>query len=429
MEEMEMNTPKTDNKKFILGAAMGAAVMLLMVSVLIIVCSVKYRIILVPLSSGNSVWEESSKSNTEEEDTGENYTVESMISKINLLKQYIDKYYLYDTKGVDYVDGIYKGMIKSLDDVYSVYYTKDEYDKLMEQTKGNYCGLGAYVSQDPDTGDISVVKVIKDSAAEDIGLKTGDIIYAVDGKKASGEDISTVVSWLKGEEGTTAELEYYRDGKIIKDTITRREVETESVEYEMLEGKVGYIQITTFADNTPDQFHNALFDLKAKGAKGIIIDLRDNGGGLLDACVEMADCILEDGVIVSTKTKVGKEEVFSADAEEFLSLPVIILINGNSASASEVFSGALKDNGKAVLLGTKSFGKGIVQTLLSLNDGSALKLTTSEYFTPSGKNIQGVGIEPDIKVELDKEALKDGYKKENDNQLNEAVKEMKKMME
>lgn len=428
-KDNEMEENKKDSR-FIFGAAVGAAAMLVIVSVFIIVCSVKYRIILVPLSSGNSVWEESSKNNTgeAEDENGENHTVEAMISKITLLKQYIDKYYLYDTEGIDYVDGIYKGMVRSLDDVYSVYYTKEEYDKLMEQTKGNYCGLGAYVSQDPDTGNISVVKVIKNSAAEEIGLETGDIIYAVDGKKTSGEDISTVVSWLKGEEGTTAELEYYRDGKIIKNTITRREVETESVEYEMLEGKVGYIGVTTFADNTPKQFHDALFELKAKGAGGIIIDLRDNGGGLLNACVEMADCILEDGVIVSTKTKAGEEEVYSADAEEFLSLPVIILINGNSASASEVFSGALKDNGKAVLMGTKSFGKGIVQTLLSLKDGSALKLTTSEYFTPSGKNIQGVGIEPDIKVELDREALKDGYKKENDNQLNEAVKEMEKMM-
>lgn len=419
-----------DSRKFVFGVIAGAAAMLVILSVFIIVSSFKYRVILVPLSSGNSVWEEGADNNSvkDEDESGGKHTVEGMIGKIILLKQYIDKYYLYDTEGIDYVDGIYKGMVKSLDDVYSVYYTKDEYDKLMEQTKGNYCGLGAYVSQDPDTGNISIVKVIKNSAAEEIGLEAGDIIYSVDGKKTSGEDISTVVSWLKGEEGTTAELEYYRSGKILKNTITRREVETESVEYEMLAEKVGYIQVTTFADNTPKQFNDALSDLKAKGAKGMIIDLRDNGGGLLDACVEMADCILEDGVIVSTKTKAGEEEVFSADAEEYLNLPVIILINGNSASASEVFSGALKDNEKAVLMGTKSFGKGIVQTLLPLSDGSALKLTTSEYFTPSGKNIQGIGIEPDIKVELDKEALKEGYKKENDNQLNEALKEMEKMI-
>lgn len=415
-----------EKKKFFTGIAVGAVGMLIIFSVLIIICSVNYRIILVPSSSGSYVWEENGEDT--EDNSGKKSSVEMMISKITLLKQYIDKYYLYDVDNIDYVDGIYKGMVGSLNDVYSVYYTKDEYDKLKEQTKGNYCGLGAYVQQDPDTGDISIVKVIKNSAAEEIGMQTGDIIYTVGGKKVSGEDLSTVVSWLKGEEGTTTEIEYYRNGKLIGDTIVRKQVETESVEHEMLEDGVGYIQVSTFADNTPKQFHDGLADLKAQGAKGIIIDLRDNGGGLLDACVDMADCILEDGVIVSTKTKAGKEAVYSANEEESLNLPVIILINGNSASASEVFSGALKDNGKAVLLGTKSFGKGIVQTLLPLEDGSALKLTTSEYFTPSGKNIQGIGIEPDIKVELDTEALKDGYKKENDNQLNEAVKEMKKMM-
>lgn len=415
---------------FVKGIIAGSALMLVIMSVVVIVCSVNYRIILVP-TSGNFAWEESGKDDSEETDgkSGKKSTVEAMISKITLLKQYVDKYYLYDVDGIDYVDGIYKGMISSLDDVYSVYYTKEEYAKLMEQTKGNYCGLGAYVQQDPDTGNISVVKVIRNSAAEEIGMETGDIIYAVDGKKTSGEDISTVVSWLKGEEGTTAELEYYRNGKLLKDTIVRKQVETESVEYEMLEGNTGYIGVTTFADNTPEQFHDALEDLKKQGAEGIIIDLRDNGGGLLGACIEMANCILEDGVIVSTKTKAGEEEVYSANGKESLNLPVIILINGNSASASEVFSGALKDNGKAVLMGTKSFGKGIVQTVLPLEDGSALKLTTSEYFTPSGKNIQDIGIEPDIKVELDTEALKDGYKKENDNQLNEALKEMEKMTE
>lgn len=416
-----------EKKKLFTGIAVGAVGMLIIFSVLIIICSVNYRIILVPTSSGSYVWEENGEG--AEDNGGKKSSVEMMISKITLLKQYIDKYYLYDVDNIDYVDGIYKGMVGSLNDVYSVYYTKDEYDRLKEQTKGNYCGLGAYVQQDPDTGDISIVKVIKNSAAEEIGMQTGDIIYTVAGKKVSGEDLSTVVSWLKGEEGTTTEIEYYRNGKLLKDTIVRKQVETESVEYEMLEDGVGYIQVSTFADNTPKQFHDGLNILKAQGAKGIIIDLRDNGGGLLDACVEMTDCILEDGVIVSTKTKAGKEAVYSANAKESLNLPVIILINGSSASASEVFSGALKDNGKAVLLGTKSFGKGIVQTLLPLEDGSALKLTTSEYFTPSGKNIQGIGIEPDIKVELDTEALKDGYKKENDNQLNEAVREMKKMME
>lgn len=425
---------KQGNGKLWAGIIIGAVGMLAACSIFMIVCSINFRIVLLPKSE-NSVWGDNGQSisessgDSQEGGVGTKTTLEEMIAKIGLLEQYIDKYYLYDVEDVNYVDGIYKGMIESLDDVYSVYYTKEEYDKLKEQTSGNYCGLGAYVSQDPDTGDISVVQVIKGSAAEDIGMKAGDIIYSVDGKKASGEDISTVVSWLKGEEGTTAELEYYRDGKKLKDTITRKQVETESVASQMLDGKIGYIQVSTFAEATEKQFKKAVDDLKGKDAKGLIIDLRDNGGGLLTASVDMVNCLIDDGVIVSTRTKSGEESVYEADEEESCDLPIVILINGNSASASEVFSGALKDHKKATLVGTKSFGKGIVQTVLELNDHSAIKLTTAEYFTPSGNNIQGIGIEPDVEVELDTEALKDGYEMEKDNQLNEAIKVMEDMVE
>lgn len=424
----DISRRNSGNGKLIAGIIAGAAGMLVILSVLLIVCSVNFRIVLLPASE-NAVWSGTGQDKIKEgEESRKSTTLEEMVSKISTLEQYINRYYLYDVKDVNYVEGIYKGMLESLNDIYSVYYTKEEYSDLQEHTTGNYCGLGAYVSQDPDTGDISIVQVIKGSAAEEIGMKTGDVIYSVDGKKVSGEDLSTVVSWLKGEEGTTVGLEYYRDGELIKDVITRRQVETESVEYEMLKDGIGYIMVTTFADNTTTQFRNALNDLKKQGAEGIIIDLRDNGGGLLDACVEMADCILEEGVIVSTETKIGEEKVYEADAGEYLSLPVIILINGNSASASEVFSGALKDHQKATLIGTKSFGKGIVQTVLPLNDGSAIKLTTAEYFTPSGSNIQGIGIEPDIEIELDQEALKDGYEKEKDNQLNKALEVMEGMI-
>lgn len=417
-----------ENNRFLLGILTGICGMLIVFSISAIVLFLNYKVMLLPVSEKNvqgTDVEDSANAQSGVNKTGIKSNMDKIVSKLEVLEGYINKYYLYDTDSVDFTDGICKGLIGSLDDVYSVYYSKEDYDKLKEQTSGNYCGLGAYVSQDPDTGQISILQVIKNSPAEDIGLQTGDIIYAVDGQLAAEKDLSTVVSWLKGLAGTSAELEYYRNGEKLKATFTRREIETESVAFEMLKDSIGYIQVSTFADSTTHQFCEAVDELEKKGAKGFIIDLRDNGGGLLDVSTDMANYILDSGLIVSTKTKAGVENEIEADAEHSLDAPVIVLINGNSASASEVFAGALKDHNKAVLVGTKSFGKGIVQTLFPLNDGSAVKITTSEYFTPSGKNIQGTGIEPDVNIELDKEALKDGYEKEKDSQLNKALETMK----
>lgn len=420
------------NNRFLLGVLTGICGMLIVFSISAIVLFLNYKVMLLPVSGKNvqgTDVEDSANAQSGTNKTGIKSNMDKIVSKLDVLEGYINKYYLYDTDSVDFTDGICKGLIGSLDDVYSVYYSKEDYDKLKEQTSGNYCGLGAYVSQDPDTGQISILQVIKDSPAEDIGLQTGDIIYAVDGQLAAEKDLSTVVSWLKGIAGTSAELEYYRDGEKHKATFTRREIETESVAFEMLKDSIGYIQVSTFADSTTHQFCEAVDELEKKGAKGFIIDLRDNGGGLLDVSTDMANYILDSGLIVSTKTKAGVESEVEADAEHCLDAPVIVLINGNSASASEVFAGALKDHNKAVLVGTKSFGKGIVQTLFPLNDGSAVKITTSEYFTPSGKNIQGTGIEPDVNIELDKDALKDGYEKEKDSQLNKALEVMKRKLQ
>lgn len=350
----------------------------------------------------------------------------SVVAKTLLLENYISKYYLRDADAGQIVEGIYKGVLQSLQDPYSVYYTKEEYDSLQESTQGVYCGIGARVSQDVKTGIITIVQLFEGSPAIDAGILPGDIIYKVEDEEVTGTDLSKVVAKMKGKEGTSVELTVVRESKKVDCTVIREEIEIPTVEHEMLEDSIGYIQVTEFDQVTAKQFRDALEDLEKQGQDGLVIDLRNNGGGRLDAVVDMLDRMLPEGTIVSTKDKAGEGETFSSTGEEQFNKPLAVLINGNSASASEVFSGAIQDYGTGKLVGTTSFGKGIVQTIFDLKDGSAIKLTTSEYFTPKGRNIQGTGLEPDVKVELDKDqAKKVTVEKEKDNQLKKAVETVK----
>lgn len=354
-----------------------------------------------------------------------------IIKKVSLLEQYIDTYYLRDTDKKQYAEGIYKGLLASLDDPYSTYYTKEEYDEVMTKSSGTYCGIGASVMQDGKSGVITIVSPFEGSPAEEAGVLPGDIVYKVEGKEVTGKDLSEVVSKMKGEEGTTVDMSLLRDTEVIDVTITRKEIETPTVQSKMLEKeKIGYIRISGFEGVTAEQFKSALEELEQKGEKGLIIDLRGNGGGRLDAVVDMLDRMLPKGVIVSTKTKEGKGEEYKSSGKEQFDKPLAVLINGNSASASEVFAGAIQDYGIGKLVGTTSFGKGIVQTVFKLDDGSAVKLTTSEYFTPKGRNIHGKGLKPDVEVELDEElAKKINIKESDDNQLQKAIDVVKGMME
>lgn len=356
-------------------------------------------------------------------------TDRAVLNKITGLEKMIDEYYLNDVDEDKMVEGIYKGMFESLGDPYSVYYTKEEFADLMESSSGSYCGIGSYVSQDIKTGIITIVKPFKDGPAYKAGMLPGDIIYKVNGMDVSGKEVSEVVSVMKGKEGTNVDVEVLRSGESspIKMTITRKKVEVPTIEYEMLDGKIGYIKVSEFDEVTTKQFRKAIHELEEQGQKGLVIDLRDNPGGQLDTVCDMLDRMLPKGILVYQEDKTGKriDEQNSTDKESF-NKPLAVIINGNSASASEVFAGAIQDYGTGTLVGTKSFGKGIVQSVIPLRDGSGIKVTISKYFTPKGRNIHEIGIEPDVEVELDKSLRqKVQITKAEDNQLQEAVKVVK----
>ncbi|MCR5792394.1 MAG: S41 family peptidase [Lachnospiraceae bacterium] len=351
---------------------------------------------------------------------------EAIESKIKTIHSYVDNYYLYEgDKEVDYESGIYKGVVEALEDPYSVYYTPTEYKEISESTEGVFYGIGATVQQDPTAGTTTIINVVEDGPADKAGVQSGDVVYKINDEDVTALDLSEIVSKMRGDDGTKVKITFIRKGKEVTFDITRGKVETTSAAGKMLdeEEKIGYIYVSEFDENTPKQFRSAMADLESQGMKGLVIDLRNNGGGRLDAAVDMADYILPAGRIVSTKTKNGEESVFDSTDKESLEMPLAIVINGHSASASEVFAGAIQDHKSGVLVGEKSFGKGIVQSVFGMTDGSALKLTTSEYFTPSGRNIQGEGLTPDVEVELNTEELmntKDATW-EDDNQVSAAV--------
>jgi len=347
------------------------------------------------------------------------------VSKMELLVQLIDQYYMYDISVEDMRTGAYKGLLEGLGDPYTCYYTVDEFNDLMESTSGTYYGIGAVVQQNLKTMYITIVKPYVDGPAYNAGMLPGDIIYMVDGVDVTGMDIDKVVSMMKGPEGTVVKVSVYRDGVSdpVELTITRAQIEIETIEYEMLADKIGYIAISGFDEPTPKQFKDAIDDLKKQGMKGLVIDLRNNGGGLLNAVVEMLDYILPKGMIVYTEDKYGYREEFRGTNKDVLELPMSVIINGNSASAAEIFAAAMQDYEVATLVGTTSFGKGIVQTILPLTDGTAVKITISRYFTPKGVCIHGDGVTPDIEEELNEElAQLVVIPHDQDNQLQKAIK-------
>ncbi len=352
---------------------------------------------------------------------------EESIEKLEAIEEVIDEYY-YRDEDIDtdaMIEGMYAGVVDSLGDPYSVYYTAEEWQSLMEETEGIYYGIGAYLSLDTATGLGKISGVIADTPAEEAGLRENDIIYKVDGESVQGLELSEIVSRVKGEEGTIVHLTIVREGETdyLEIDVTRRQIESPTVTYEMYDNGIGYIQITEFDDVTTDQFTEALAVIKGSDAKGLILDLRGNPGGSLPVVVDIARMLLPEGLIVYTEDKYGEREEYSCDGKHELDIPLVVLVNGNSASASEILAGAIKDYGKGTLIGTTTFGKGIVQRVLPLTDGTALKLTISDYYTPNGNNIHGIGIEPDIECELDTEAY---YEDGTDNQLERAVEELEK---
>ncbi len=353
---------------------------------------------------------------------------EQVAGKIKAVESVIDKYYLNEYTTEDLETGIYRGMIDSLGDKYGVYYTEDEIKKAREESDGVFGGIGAYISYDEESDYCIIAGTTEDSPADKAGLREGDYIYKVDDIEAKGMGSSEIVKYIRGEVGTTVHLTLVREGEddVIEVDIVRDIIETTTIYSEMKEDNIGYIGITEFDTITSDQFVEALAVLKGQGARGIVIDLRSNLGGNLETACDIARNILPEGVIVYTIDKYNNKREYTCDGEHELDLPLVMLVNQYSASASEVLTGAVKDYGKGRVVGTTTYGKGIVQTVVPLSDGSAVKLTTSAYYTPNGVCIHGTGIEPDVEVQFDADAY---YEKDEDVQLDAALDEIHKMWE
>lgn len=361
----------------------------------------------------------------EEKETGK-YKIDwnTMRLKVEAIYGLLNENYLNEIDEKKLEDAIYKGMVSSTGDPYSVYYNKEEYADFNEATSGTYYGIGVVVSQNPETRAIKVVKTFKKGSGFKAGILADDIIIKVNGKSIEGEELSKVVTHIKGKEGTFVDITILRGEKELSFHLMRTKLEVETISHEMIEKegkKLGYISISEFDEVTLGQFREALSELDKKGMQGLIIDLRDNPGGRLDIVVKMLDRMLPEGLLVYTIDKKGEKIEEFSDNKESFSKPLVVMINENSASASEIFAGAIRDYNTGTLVGVKSFGKGIVQSILGLGDGTAIKYTVSKYYTPKGKNIHGEGIEPDVKVELDKSQFIDGkYEKEKDSQLKKA---------
>ena len=331
------------------------------------------------------------------------YTFLRKFQKLESIKNLLqDKYVDYDQVDESkLVSGAISGMVNSIGDPYTVYLNEEDYADLMSTTSGSYAGIGIYVSA--LNGNLVVVAPIEDTPAAQAGLKSGDIISKVDGTDMTASDMDKAVSMMKGTPGTEVTLTIYREGEGYKNiTMKRATITVKTVRHEMLKDNIGYIRITNFDENTADNFKSALKELKSSGMKGLVIDLRDNPGGLLLTSTQIADMLLGKGTTVYTIDAEGKREDWTSD-ESKLDMPLTLLVNGGSASASEILSGAVRDFKAGTLIGTKTFGKGIVQTILDLKDGTGLKVTTSRYYTPSGECIQGTGITPNIVVEFNEE--------------------------
>ena len=327
--------------------------------------------------------------------------------KLDMLEALIDLYYLGEADEEDLVEGVYGGLVEGLGDPYSVYYTQEELDAMLETASGTYVGIGVTVTQDVETGQITLLNPTEGGPADLAGVKSEDILLEVDGEAVTGQDLNAVVSRIKGEEGTAVTLTVQRGASRLELEAVRATIETQTVSYEMLDGQIGYLYILECGEVTTAQFTEALAALENEGMEKLIIDLRDNPGGNVQIVFAILDRILPEGLIVYTEDKYWEREEYWSDADNYLDCPLAVLINENSASASEIFAGAVKDYGAATLVGTRSYGKGVVQSILDLGDGTAVKLTVSKYYTPNGNNIDGVGIEPDVEVEIPEEAYLD----------------------
>lgn len=338
-------------------------------------------------------------------------------NKLKTVETYIDKNYLYDDiDKEELAEYAVKGYVEGLNEPYTHYYTQNEFESYIGSVEEqDYVGIGVVISVDESVGKIIIIAPTESSPAHEAGILPGDYILAVDDEAFTGKTMNECVTKIKsGKEGTVVKITVERNGERKDFNVTRKRIVSESVKSEMLDNNVGYVRITSFnTDNgstkstTATEFIEQVEQLKKDGMAKMIIDLRDNPGGVLDVVCEIADYILPEGVITYTETRTGKREEYTSDKNE-LNIPIVVLINGNSASASEVLTGALRDYGKAKVVGEKSYGKGIVQSVFPFSDGSGMSMTIAKYYSPKGNCIHGIGIEPDYTVSLPKE-YKNGY--------------------
>jgi len=339
----------------------------------------------------------------------------------------LEEKYMGEIDDETLIEGAIKGYVSALGDPYTTYYTKEEMDELMEETTGNYVGIGIYMTLDIENNAIYVVKPMEGSPAEEAGIKAGDLITKVDGIEYSGEELNQASNAIKGKEGTKVKLEILSNGQTREIEVERRKIIVSHIVEKKFDN-IGYLLIEDFDGGCADEFEEKYKELEKQGIDRLIIDLRNNGGGVVNEAVDIADMLLEkDKTILITKDKKGNEEVKKCDNEASITMPVVVLTNGYSASASEILVGALKDNERATIVGTKTYGKGVIQEVDRLNDGSGLKITIEEYYTPNRDKINKVGIKPDEEIELSSEIIEKGtYTDEEDNQLQKAIEIIKR---
>ena len=334
----------------------------------------------------------------------ETYEAYKKYNKMIALEELVKDDFYQKTSDEKLVDGAIKGMFSGLDDKYSQYYTKAEFEKLKEQTSGSFVGIGVYISTTSDDDHITIIAPIDGSPAEKSGIKAGDKILKVDGKVVSAQNSDEAITMIKGKKGTEVELTIKRGEQILDVNVKRDEIVSKTVEGKVLDDNIGYIKITSFSEHTNKEFEKTLNTLKQSDIKGLVIDLRDNPGGLLNVCKDIADSLIGEGTIVYTKDNKGNTEYLKSDKEK-LGLPIAVLTNEGSASASEILTGAIIDNKAGISVGTTTFGKGLVQSVRELKDGTGYKLTTAQYFTPSGEYINGKGIKPTIEEKDEEKQL------------------------
>ena len=354
-------------------------------------------------------------------------SLEGLEYTLSQFRSELEKKYIGEINDEELIEGAVKGYVDALGDPYTTYYTKKEMKTIMEETNGNFVGIGVYMTKDLEKNAILIIKPIENSPAEKAGILPGDLITKVDDVEYTGDKLEEASNKIRGEEGTKVKLEIYRNGETKTFELTRTKVVVSHVTTKVLNNDIGYIAISDFEGECASEFETKYKQLEKQGIKKLIIDIRNNGGGIVDEALKIANMLVDkDSTLLITKDKSDKEEITKATEKPIINMPTVVLVNGYSASASEILAGALKDNGKATLVGTKTYGKGIIQELHQLSDESGLKITVSEYYTPNHNAIHKIGITPDVEIDLSEDVKQQTtIQEKDDNQLQKAIEILK----